>query len=105
MLVTLSDRAEVAGLSEAAADYRETQALFDQPRHDRSSISDLQNLYVRAQASALVPLSSVVTVTEIAEPGTLNRFNRLRSITISAGSRANTCKPVARRCSPSAWRC
>ena len=84
MLVTLSDRAEVAGLSEAAADYRETQALFDQPRHDRSSISDLQNLYVRAQAGALVPLSSVVTVTEIAEPGTLNRFNRLRSITISA---------------------
>jgi membrane fusion protein (multidrug efflux system) len=29
VLVTLSDRAEVAGLSEAAADYREAQALFD----------------------------------------------------------------------------
>ncbi|MCX7042197.1 MAG: efflux RND transporter periplasmic adaptor subunit [Gammaproteobacteria bacterium] len=29
VLVTLSDRAEVAGLSEAAADYREAQALLD----------------------------------------------------------------------------
>lgn len=29
VLVTLSDRAEVAGLSQAAADYRESQALFE----------------------------------------------------------------------------
>ncbi len=32
-----------------------------------------------------MPLSSVVTLTELAEPGTLNRFNRLRAITISGG--------------------
>ena len=33
----------------------------------------------------LVPLSNLVTLGEIAEPGSLNRFNRLRAITISAG--------------------
>ena len=32
----------------------------------------------------LVPLSNLVTLKEVAEPGTLNRFNRLRSITLSA---------------------
>ena len=46
---------------------------------------NLENLYVRSGRSGeLVPLSSLVTLTEIAEPGSLNRFNRLRAITISA---------------------
>src|SRR5690606_42075123 len=33
----------------------------------------------------LVPPSNLVTLQEIAEPGSFNRFNRLRAITISAG--------------------
>ena len=37
-----------------------------------------------ARTSELVPLSSLVSLTEIAEPGSLNRFNRLRAITLSA---------------------
>ena len=32
-----------------------------------------------------MPLSNLVSLQEIAEPGSFNRFNRLRSITISAG--------------------
>jgi multidrug efflux pump len=40
---------------------------------------------VRARSGDLVPLASVVTLSELAEPGSLNRFNRLRAITISAG--------------------
>ncbi len=52
---------------------------------DRAAPANLENLYVRSGRSGqLVPLSSLVTLTEIAEPGTLNRFNRLRAITISA---------------------
>lgn len=35
-------------------------------------------------SQALVPLSNLVTLKEIAEAGTFNRFNRLRSITLSA---------------------
>jgi multidrug efflux pump len=58
--------------------------LVQADRRDRSSIEDIKQLYVRARGGELVPLSGLVSVTEIAEPGTLNRFNRLRSITISA---------------------
>jgi multidrug efflux pump len=51
----------------------------------RAAPSSLENLYVRsARSGELVPLSSLVTLSEVAEPGTLNRFNRLRAITISA---------------------
>ncbi|MBL6717089.1 MAG: efflux RND transporter permease subunit [Pseudomonadales bacterium] len=52
---------------------------------DRQTPGDIENLYVRAAKSGeLVPLSSLVTVSEGADAATLNRFNRLRSITISA---------------------
>jgi multidrug efflux pump len=52
---------------------------------DRAAPANLENLYVRSgRSQQLVPLSSLVTLTELAEPGTLNRFNRLRAITISA---------------------
>ena len=39
---------------------------------------------MRARSGELVPLSNLVTLSEVAEAGSLNRFNRLRSITISA---------------------
>jgi multidrug efflux pump len=52
---------------------------------DRAAPANLENLYVRsARSGQLVPLSSLVTLSEVAEPGTYNRFNRLRAITISA---------------------
>jgi multidrug efflux pump len=63
---------------------KEYDVLVQAQRADRGSIDNLKNLYVRARDGSLVPLSSVVSVAEIAEPGTLNRFNRLRSITVSA---------------------
>jgi len=53
---------------------------------DRASPTDLENLYVRSSRTGeLVPLANLVTLGELAEPGTFNRFNRLRAITISAG--------------------
>ena len=53
---------------------------------DRATPADLNGLYVRSQRSGeLVPLANLVTLRELAEPGSLNRFNRLRAITISAG--------------------
>ena len=63
---------------------KEYDVLVQADRKDRASIDDLKNLYVRGRGNALVPLSGLVTVTNLAEPGTLNRFNRLRAITISA---------------------
>ena len=43
-----------------------------------------EHLRARARSGELVPLSNLVTLTELAEPGSFNRFNRLRAITISA---------------------
>jgi multidrug efflux pump len=52
---------------------------------DRSSVSDLKNLYVRSSNGELIALGSLVQLRELAEPGSFNRYNRLRAITISAG--------------------
>ncbi|MEQ8195008.1 MAG: efflux RND transporter permease subunit, partial [Rhodospirillales bacterium] len=52
---------------------------------DRRSPNDLTNVYVRsARTGELIPLSNLVTLAERAAPGTLNRYNRLRAITIEA---------------------
>jgi multidrug efflux pump len=52
---------------------------------DRATPNDLNNIYVRSSTTnALVPLSNLVTVAETAGPRELKRFDRLRSITISA---------------------
>jgi multidrug efflux pump len=53
-------------------------------RKGRNSVAALDALQVRGRGGVLVPLSNLVTLKEVAEPGTLNRFNRLRSITLSA---------------------
>ena len=63
---------------------KEYDVLVQAPREARASLDDLRNQYVRARGGELVPLSAVVHTRELAEPGNLNRFNRLRSITISA---------------------
>jgi multidrug efflux pump len=52
---------------------------------DRATPTDLDNLYVRSDRTGeLVPLSNLVKLTELAGPTRLNRFDRLRSITVSA---------------------
>jgi multidrug efflux pump len=51
---------------------------------DRASPSDLRNVFVRTASGDLVPLSNLVTLTEVAGPQTLTRVDRLRSITIQA---------------------
>jgi multidrug efflux pump len=51
----------------------------------RATASDLTNIYVRSQTSGkLIPLSSLTKITSAADAGNLNRYNRLRSVTISA---------------------
>ncbi|MBP6626915.1 MAG: efflux RND transporter permease subunit, partial [Arenimonas sp.] len=67
-------------------DGEEYDVILQAQKEDRGSLADLDNLYVRAQASGqLVPLASLVSFEELAEPGQFNRFNRLRAITLSAG--------------------
>ena len=62
----------------------EYDVLVQADRKGRESVADLGALQVRARDGTLVPLSNLVTLKEVAEPGNFNRFNRLRSITLSA---------------------
>ncbi|MFC3550879.1 efflux RND transporter permease subunit [Lysobacter cavernae] len=63
----------------------EYDVIVQADRALRASPADLAAIQVRARDGALIPLSNLVTLRELAEPGSLNRFNRLRAITISAG--------------------
>jgi len=63
----------------------EYDVLLQAQRDDRRDPVDLTSLRVRSQTSGeLVALSNLVSFTELAEPGSLNRFNRQRAITVSA---------------------
>ena len=51
----------------------------------RASAQDLANINVRSDRTGeLIPLANVIEVEERAGPGSLNRYNRLRAVTISA---------------------
>ncbi len=51
----------------------------------RASVNDLSNIYVRSEQSGrLIPLSNLTRIESGADAGDLNRYNRLRAITISA---------------------
>ncbi|MGJ4803988.1 efflux RND transporter permease subunit [Luteimonas sp. SDU82] len=63
----------------------EYEVMVQAGREARMTPADLGNTYVRGGDGGLVPMSNLVTLEEIAEPGSFNRFNRLRAITISAG--------------------
>ena len=66
-------------------DGEEYDVVLQAAREARASTADLGAIQVRAGSGQRVPLSNLVSLQEIAEPGSFNRFNRLRSITISAG--------------------
>lgn len=64
---------------------REYDVILQGRVEDRSSPADLENLYVRSEKNGdLVPLASIVTLDEAATATQLNRFNRLRAITVTA---------------------
>ncbi|MFT4180170.1 MAG: efflux RND transporter permease subunit [Thermomonas sp.] len=62
----------------------EYDVMLQADRKGRESVAALDALQVRARNGNLIPLSNLVTLREVAEPGTYNRFNRLRAITLSA---------------------
>jgi len=63
----------------------EYQVVVQNQPQDRLTPRDLRNVYVRSERTGeLIPLSNLISIREIAEAGELNRFNRLRAITISA---------------------
>ncbi|MGD2128697.1 MAG: efflux RND transporter permease subunit [Lysobacterales bacterium] len=64
---------------------REYNVILMGKEEDRASPDDLTNLYVRSSLNGkLVPLANIVDITEQAGPVSLNRHDRMRSITIEA---------------------
>ena len=51
---------------------------------DRETPNDLENIYIRNSKNNLIPLNNLITTKETAAPKELNRFDRMRSVTISA---------------------
>ena len=63
----------------------EYDVIIEGERSSQGSPSDLQNVYVRSRVTnQLVPLSNLVVISEFADSPALNRFNRIRAITIEA---------------------
>ncbi len=63
----------------------EYDVIVQAKAEQRATTSDLTNIYVRSETTReLIPLSGLTKITSIADAGTLNRYNRLRAITITA---------------------
>ncbi|SQH76886.1 AcrB/AcrD/AcrF family protein [Shewanella benthica] len=64
---------------------KEYDVIIEGNRDNQNTASDLENIYVRSDRSqALIPLSNLVSVEEFADASRLNRYNRMRAITIEA---------------------
>ena len=64
---------------------KEYDVILEGEREAQRSLTDLQNIYVRSSTSGeLIPLSNLVVLREQADAGNLNRFNRVRAITLSS---------------------
>jgi multidrug efflux pump len=82
-LETMLGSAEITTFVDRGEEYE----VIVQGREDqRSTPNDLTNLYVRSDTTqALIPLSNLVSMREIASPGSLRRFARMPAATIEAG--------------------
>lgn len=64
---------------------QEYDVILEGIRSEQNSPSDIDNIYVRSSRSGeLVPMSNLITIESIADSATLNRYNRVRAITIEA---------------------
>ena len=65
---------------------REYRVILQGLAEGRATPNDLTNIYVRSETSGqLVPLGNLVRLEDRAGPAELRRFDRLRSITLTAG--------------------
>jgi multidrug efflux pump len=66
-------------------DGEERYVIFEGERSEQATPADIENIYVRSSRTReLIPLSNLVTVEPMADSRRLNRYNRVRAITISA---------------------
>ncbi|MEP0355918.1 efflux RND transporter permease subunit [Paraglaciecola sp.] len=64
---------------------QEYDVIMEGEKSDYRSPQSIENIYVRSsQSNQLIPLDNLLSVSERATSARLNRYNRMRSITISA---------------------
>ncbi len=64
---------------------REYDVILEGEQANQRSLADLDSIHVRsASTGALIPLANLVTIREQADAGTLNRYNRVRALTVTA---------------------
>ncbi len=67
-------------------DGEEYDVILEGRRDEQNTPNDVENIYVRSSRSGeLIPLSNLITIRAIADSASLNRYNRVRAITIEAG--------------------
>jgi multidrug efflux pump len=81
-LETMLGSRKVTTYTDAGEEY---DVMLEGERDAQRTPASLENLYVRsARSGRLVPLSNLVRVSETADSRSLNRYNRIRAITIEA---------------------
>ncbi|MFK7913052.1 MAG: efflux RND transporter permease subunit [Pseudomonadales bacterium] len=66
-------------------DGEEYDVIVQAAAAQRASASDLTNIYVRSERSGeLIPLANLIRTVETSGPGSLQRYNRMRAVTLSA---------------------
>jgi len=81
-LETMLGSRQVTTYLDAGEEY---DVILEGERDAQRTPASLTNLYVRSERSGeLIPLSNLVSVSEIADSKSLNRYNRVRAITIQA---------------------
>ncbi|MFO0388557.1 MAG: efflux RND transporter permease subunit [Alphaproteobacteria bacterium] len=64
----------------------EYDVIIESEKDLKQSPLDISNIYVRSvRTQELIPLSNLVEISEFADAASLNRYNRVRSITLEAG--------------------
>ncbi|MDT8441348.1 MAG: efflux RND transporter permease subunit [Desulfuromonadales bacterium] len=67
-------------------DGEEYDVIIEGEREVQRTPANLQNIYVRsATTGQLIPLANLVEIEEFADASSLNRYNRVRAITLEAG--------------------
>ncbi|GAM53957.1 RND multidrug efflux transporter [Vibrio ishigakensis] len=67
-----------------ALNERSYQVITQVERADRSSWNDINNYYVRSNNGKMVPLSSLIDITQSVQPSAVDQFQQLNSATIEA---------------------
>jgi multidrug efflux pump len=82
-LQAMMSESRVTTFADAGEEY---DVILQAEESQRASPDDLTNIYVRSDSSGrLIPLSNLVSIKNTSGPNSLNRYNQVRAITISAG--------------------